>query len=693
MRDFKCCGKIYQKGGIDIGTNDIRTLNGIGPARAKLFEKKGITTVDGLLNFFPRTYEDRSNKKDIIECMPGEDVTVEVIILSPVKETRIRKNMTIYSLTAGDGSGAITVTWYNNRFVKGAFKTGGKYLFFGKINPHSRKKEMINPVFEQAGKEKYTCKIVPIYPLWGNMTQKIIHSAMSEAIKQKGITEDYLSPQIREKYKLCDIDYALENIHFPKTFDDFQTARKRLVFEELLFLQLALSFNKEKNKGAKRKPFLNTDCADEFIKTLSFSMTNAQLRTIGEILSDFRKDVPMNRLIQGDVGSGKTAVAAAAMYVTVKNGYQAAIMAPTEILAAQHYETFCKFFDDTDIRICLLTGSTKRKKDTYEKIQNKEYDIIIGTHAIIQEGVKYNNLGLVTVDEQHRFGVSQRAELTNKGKGVNTLVMTATPIPRTLSFILYGDLDISVIDELPPGRKPVQTYAVGEDMRKRIYDFVRKNIKSGRQCYVVCPLIEETQNSDLKNAVDICEKMRGIFADFRVELIHGRMRAQEKDTVMRNFAAGEIDILVSTTVIEVGVNVPNATLMIIENAERFGLSQLHQLRGRIGRGAEQSYCILFAHGGGDLIKKRMEVICKSNDGFFISEEDLKLRGPGDFFGTRQHGLPEMKIANLFSDSDMLKLSRKAANDIMEKDPDLSDKNNFGLRKKIKNMFREDIIIN
>lgn len=672
---------------------ELSVLKGIGEVRLRLFEKKGITTVEELVGYYPRDYEDRSQTKDIADTLPGEDVLIRAWILTSVKENRIRKNMVIYSLAAGDESGIISIIWYNNRFVKNAFKAGEEFVFFGKLNPHSRKKEMINPIYERVGKERYTGKIVPIYPLWDKMTQKILQSAMSEAIKNIGTVEEYLNEEIIKKNRLCGISFAIHNIHFPESFDAFKTARTRLVFEELLFLQLALMYNREKNGKIKREPFGDINCVKEFLKLLPFEMTGAQKRTLAEILKDFEKDIPMNRLVQGDVGSGKTAVAAAAMYVAAKNGYQSAIMAPTEILATQHYESFCGFFKNGDIKICLLTSSTKKKKALYEQIKNGEYDIIIGTNAIIQDSVEYNRLGLVIADEQHRFGVAQRARLSGKGEGVHTLVMTATPIPRTLSFILYGDLDISVIDELPPGRKPVSTYAVGESMRERIYSFIETHIKNGMQCYVVCPLIEETQSADLKNATDLQQKMQDSFPDYTVGLIHGKMKPAQKEEVMAQFANGDINILVSTTVIEVGVNVPNANIMVIENAERFGLAQLHQLRGRVGRGAEQAYCILFAHGSGEVIKKRMEIMCKSNDGFYISEEDLKLRGPGDFFGTRQHGLPEMKIANLFCDRAILKAAQKTAKEIIEKDPTLSQKENDGIRKKVGEMFKEDIILN
>ena len=671
---------------------EIRSLSGVGDIRAKLLEKKEINTVEDLLYFFPRNYEDRSFRKNITDCCPGEEILIKAVIVTGIKETRIRKNMTLYTMTVGDDTGIMNVTWYNCNFVKRIFKKGDHYYFYGRINPNSSKKEMLTPVYEPVGKEKFTGKIIPIYPLWGNLTQKFIQKIMSEALEKCGKFEEYLPQGIMDEYNLCDINYAIKNIHFPNSFEAFERARNRLVFEELFILQTALLCRKETLKQIRRKPFENTECVYDFLKLLPFEMTGAQKNACWDIMSDFKKDIPMNRLIQGDVGSGKTAVAAAAMYVAVKNGYQAAIMAPTEILAGQHYKSFCGFFEKTDIKICLLTSSTKKKKALYEDIKQQKYDIIIGTHALISEGVEYAKLGLVIADEQHRFGVKQRAKLSAKGEDVHTLIMTATPIPRTLALILYGDLDISVIDELPPGRIPVKTYAVGEDMRKRIYLFLEKNLKEGMQCYVVCPLIEETSKNDLKNAVQIHQKMQRIFYNYVVGLIHGKMKPQEKDEIMTRFARGEINILVSTTVIEVGVNVPNSNIMIIENAERFGLSQLHQLRGRVGRGQNQAFCILFAHGSNEIIKKRMEIMCTSNDGFYVSEEDLKLRGPGDFFGTRQHGLPELKIANLFSDMKILKNAQKAAKTIVDNNNNLLSKNTL-LAEKIKNLFREDIASN
>ena len=621
----------------------------------------------------------------------GMSVCVKLRICSQVKEARIRKNMTIYSVKAADDTGAMSIIWYNNRFIKNSIRIGGEYMFFGKVTRNRGIWEMTNPVFERPDKAVNMGKILPVYSLSADMTQKIIRGAVAESLKHEQV--EYLPMEIRQKYSLAHIKYALKNIHYPDSENDREVARKRLVFEELYLLMLALMSKKGDSRKIKKIPFQDVECRREFIDRLPFELTGAQKRVIDEISEDFASGRLMTRLVQGDVGSGKTAVAATAMYMAVKNGYQSVIMAPTEILATQHYETFSAFFEGTGIKLVLLTGSNKRKKDIYEEIEKGEYDIIIGTHAVIQKNVVYKNIGLVVADEQHRFGVNQRAALSEKGDSPHFLVMTATPIPRTLALILYGDLDISILDELPPGRKPVATYAVGEGMRARINAFLEKNIKNGSQGYVVAPLIEETENSDLKNASEIKDRLSKLFPQFSVGLIHGRMKAAEKDEIMERFAKHEIDILVSTTVIEVGVNVPNSNIMIIENAERFGLSQLHQLRGRVGRGNGQAYCILFSQGGTEITKKRLETMCKSNDGFYISEQDLKLRGPGDFFGTRQHGLPEFKIANLFEDMEILKEAQRAAEKTLNGEFEFSECESQILSDKILNILPENDIIN
>ncbi len=668
---------------------DIRYLKGVGEKRAELFAKKGINTVEDLLYFFPRTYEDRSKTKYIADCENGETVCVSITVYSPVREHRIRRNMTVYSMIASDESGVMNVVWYNNRFVKDAFKTGEKYILYGKIAFNRNKIEMVNPMFEKGEGGKFTGKIVPIYPLTENLKQKTVQSVMETAIKEAGRLDEYIPDEVREKYKIAEINYAMRNIHFPDDFESYNTARRRFVFEELIMLQLAL-FSIKGNTEKKKGIVFEDTCIDEFLSSLPFPLTGAQKRTLDEILADCSGGGVLNRLVQGDVGSGKTAVAAGAIFAAVKNGAQAAMMAPTEILANQHKETLEAFFKDFDIKVVMLTGSMKaaEKRAAYEMLASGEADVAVGTHAIIQDKAEFKNLGLVIADEQHRFGVEQRAKLSEKGKNPHMLIMSATPIPRTLALILYGDLDISVIDELPPGRKTVKTYAVGENMRARITAFIEKNVKNGTQVYVVCPLVEETEKSDLENAENLSKKLQQTFPGFRVGLVYGKMKNNLKDEVMNDFADGKIDILVSTTVIEVGVNVPNANLMIVENAERFGLSQLHQLRGRVGRGAEQAYCVLISHGNSKIIKKRMETMCISNDGFYISEQDLKLRGPGDFFGTRQHGLPEMKIANLFEDGDILRDAQQAAKDIISGNIQCGK-----LRERCKKLFIDKIVMN
>lgn len=674
----------------------IDNLRGVGEARAELFGKKGIKTIEDLLYFFPRTHEDRTSVKEIADCKEGETVCVSITVFSPVRENRIRRNMTIYSMTACDNSGALSVIWYNNRFVKGQFLTGDTYTLFGKLTSNNRGKlEMVNPIYEKAGKERFTGKIVPIYPLTGSLTQRVVQGTMELALKEAGRLREYIPDEIREKYGIAEINYAMKNIHFPDDFESYSIARRRFVFEELLVLQLALSGRKDANSHEDGTVFEDIKCVRDFAASLPFPLTGAQKRTLNEIMADCCSGRRMNRLVQGDVGSGKTAVAAAAIYAAVKNGHQAAMMAPTEILAAQHLETLTEFFKEMDINVVLLTGSMKAKEKrlAYDMLESGAADVVVGTHAIIQEQVHFDDLALVVADEQHRFGVEQRAKLAAKGNNPHMLIMSATPIPRTLALILYGDLDISVIDELPPGRKTVKTYAVGENMRKRVFAFIEKNVSAGGQAYVVCPLVEETEKSDLQNAEALADKLQKIFPGFTVGLIHGRMKPKLKDEVMSGFVSGAIQILVSTTVIEVGVNVPNANLMVIENAERFGLSQLHQLRGRVGRGKEQAYCILFAHGKNEVTKKRMETMCISNDGFYISEQDLKLRGPGDFFGTRQHGLPEMKIANLFEDSDILKQSQSAAAEITAGDKNLESEKYRELKRRCAKILNDEIIMN
>ncbi len=672
--------------------SELTGIKGIGEKRAALFKKLGIVTKRDLLSYFPRTYEDRSKTVRVIDAVVGCDACIKARAYSAVNAQRIRKNMTIYSMLIKDESDTLKIIWYNNKYVQNNFVIGQEYVFFGKVILNRGMRQMVNPVYERADKNKATGRVVPVYPLCEGLTQHAVRDAVEQVIDERESIKEIIPANIRNEYRLCELNFAYKNIHFPESLDSYNIARRRFVFEELFLLQLALLARKGTNSVRYRKPYTNLDVGD-FVKKLSFELTGAQKRVINDIARDMKSNVAMSRLVQGDVGSGKTAVAACAMYIAVRNGEQAVLMAPTEILATQHYESLSELFSSLGIRVVLLTSQSKEKKKTLKLISDGEADIVIGTHAVIQKQVEFARLGLAVTDEQHRFGVEQRNELIKKGENVNVLVMTATPIPRTLALILYGDLQSSILDELPPGRKPVKTYAVGENMRQRVYSFLDKNIDAGMQGYVICPLVAETEKSDLANAVSLCEKLRKIYPRRVVGLVHGKMKASEKNEVMDSFLKGETDILVSTTVIEVGVNVPNSNIMIIENAERFGLSQLHQLRGRVGRGSEQAYCILITHSGNEITKKRMETMCVSTDGFYIAEQDLKLRGPGDFFGTRQHGLPEMKIANLFEDADILSLSQRAAKAVIDEDPELITEKNKALKEYTTRLISSDSVMN
>ncbi len=670
----------------------IQYLKGVGEKRAALFNKKGISTVEDLLYFFPRSYEDRSVIKPVSKCAEGETVCICATAYQDPQDRYVRRNMLITSLLVFDDSGMMNMVWYNNKYIKNNLKAGERYIFFGTVTKNKQGRiQMTAPVYEKQGNERFTGKIVPIYPLTANLSQKVVQSTMEAALAEAGELEEYLPNDIREKYMLAELNFAMRNIHFPTDFENYNISRHRFVFEELLVLQLALRERRDKNVDAVGRVFDDVKCIRRLTDKMPYELTNAQKRTVNEICKDCKSGRQMNRLVQGDVGSGKTAVAAAAIFMAAENGYQAAMMAPTEILAQQHADSLGEMYREFGITTAFLTGSmkAKEKREVLSKIAAGEVQVVIGTHALIQENVEFNNLGLVVADEQHRFGVEQRAKLMAKGENPHMLIMSATPIPRTLALILYGDLDISVIDELPPGRKPVKTYAVDSKTRNRVYNFIDENVKNGMQAYVVCPLVAETEKSDLENAEELAKKLGKSFPQMRVGLMHGKMKAKEKDETMSGFVSGDIDVLVATTVIEVGVNVPNANIMAIENAERFGLSQLHQLRGRIGRGGEQAHCILISDVDNEITKKRMDTMCESNDGFYISEQDLKLRGPGDFFGTRQHGLPEMRIANLFEDKDILKQSQEAAKEIsalgLDKYP--------LLKKRCESLISENVVMN
>ena len=674
----------------------VQYVKGVGPNRVKLLNKLNIFTLKDLITYFPRNHEDRSIAKKIAECEDGETVLIKATALTKITEIRTRR-LSIYRLVVSDDSSSCIITWYNQRYLKDRFKIGDTYTFFGKIENKGGTFEMKSPVFDEDGVDKNTGKIVPIYPLTYNLSQNVLRKIIEAGINEVyGNLEENLPEYIIDKYKLIDINDAYKYIHFPTSNYDFIRAKNRLVFEELLALQLALFRLKEGQKFDEKGIKFDANVKmQDVIDALPFTLTNAQKRVLDEIDKDMEKDTAMNRLLQGDVGSGKTVVSIIAAYKAVRSGYQVAIMAPTAILADQHLTNFKKMLVNFGITCELLVSSvTKKNKEIIlDKLKNGEIDILIGTHALLEENVVFKNLGLVVTDEQHRFGVKQRATIVAKGNNPDVIVMSATPIPRTLALILYGDLDISIIDELPPNRKKIETYAVGKDMEDRINAFVKKLIEEGRQAYIVCPLVEDSDDLDLKSVTALAENYKTeVYSEYRVEYLHGKMKAKEKDDIMNRFKNGDIDILISTTVIEVGVDVPNASIMIIENAERFGLAQLHQLRGRVGRGEYKSYCILKNNGHSKVCKERMKVMCQTNDGFVISEKDLELRGSGDFFGTAQHGVPELKIANLFENITELKEIQVLASKIIEDDPSLEQEKNYRLRKLIDEKFTSRIEI-
>ena len=668
----------------------VQYVKNVGPTRVKLLNKLNINTLQDLISYFPRNYEDRGIAKKLSDCTDGEEVLITGIAITKVQEIFARR-LKMYKVIIRDGQTPCTIIWYNQSYLKNVIKIGHKYNFYGKVDIKLGRYEMKSPIFDESGENKNTGKIIPIYPLTYGISQntirKIIENGVNEAY---GNLEETLPDYIIEQYKLMDINNSMKKVHFPENKSDFIKARYRLVFEELLSFQLALLKIKENYKNDEKGiEFDKNVKMSDVINILPFKLTRAQLRVLEEIDNDMESSKPMNRLLQGDVGSGKTVVSEISAYKAVKSGYQAAILAPTAILATQHFENFQKTLNQFGIKIGLLISSItkKKKKELKERLKNGEIDILIGTHAMLEDDVEFNNLGLVVTDEQHRFGVKQRANLSAKGSNPDVLVMSATPIPRTLALILYGDLDISIIDELPPNRKKIDTFAVGKDMENRINAFITKQIEQGRQCYIVCPLVVENEEMDLKSVTELAEKLqKETFPQFRVEFLHGKMKPKEKDEIMLKFKNKEIDILISTTVIEVGVDVPNANIMVIENAERFGLAQLHQLRGRVGRGEYQSYCILKFEGRGKVVQERMKIMCQTNDGFIISEKDLELRGSGDFFGTAQHGIPEMKIANLFEDIDVLKKVQRLANQIITEDSKLEQEKNNRLNNLIKTKF-------
>ena len=651
----------------------ISTLSGVGPKRAKTLEDAGITTVSDLLNYLPRDYDDRSEIRPIGDLVPGLVQTIcctltqvpENVTLS--RPSRGGKVMTLTKATLRDATGALELVWFNQPFLQKNLKPG-RYYFTGMVRFAGRM-QMQSPDYEKMGDNPLTAgRIVPLYTPPKGYSQKTFRALMHQAILLVGESiTDELPPGLCKNYNLCNRLTAIQNIHFPESDELFLKARKRLVFEELFFMQLALL--QLKGTRDNEAGIIFTDVNDTpLLDKLPFTPTNAQVKVLDEIKTDMQSGRVLNRLIQGDVGSGKTAVAMAAAYLAIKNGYQAAIMAPTEVLAQQHYDGFSRFFAPLGIKTVLLTGSLPvgTRRESLKNIQNGQAQMIVGTHALVQQGIKYFHLGLVITDEQHRFGVNQRLVLKEKGLSPHTLVMTATPIPRTLALILYGDLDISIIDELPPGRVPIKTYAVDSRYRPRIHNFIRKETEAGRQAYIICPAIEEN-DTPLSNVLHYTAELRAAFPSSHIACLHGRMKPTEKQEIMADFKANRIQVLISTTVIEVGVHVANATLMLIENADRFGLSQLHQLRGRVGRGTHESYCILVSDVKAPDTKARLQAMVDTSDGFVLAEHDLEQRGGGDFFGTRQHGLPAFGIANLYRDKAILLEAQEAARAFIQTD--------------------------
>jgi ATP-dependent DNA helicase RecG len=676
----------------------VQFIKGVGPSRVKLLNILGIYTIEDLISYYPRTYEDRTKITKIAELQDGQSAMIEAVTTSGASTARLRRNMTITKVIVEDDTGRALISWFNQDYVKTRIHAKEKYRFFGRVSKKSGITEFNSPVFDAENEQKNTGKIVPVYPTTKGLNQTSIRQAIENAlalVNEK--LEESLPEYIVKQYNLMSLEDATKQIHFPSNMEKFTLARKRLAFEELLTFQLALlSLKTQYDNEIRGIKYDENVKMSDVINTLPFRLTKAQLRVLEEIDRDMESEKPMNRLLQGDVGSGKTIVAMISAYKAVKSGYQVVVMAPTTILATQHLENFNKILSSFGIKSELLISSLtkKQKQIVLDKLKSGEIDIIIGTHALLQENVEFKKLGLVVTDEQHRFGVKQRSIIAGKGNNPDVLVMTATPIPRTLAIVVYGDLDISIIDELPPNRKKIDTLAVRENMTGRIVEFIKKNVDEGRQAYIVCPFVED--NEDMENVKSI-EKLAktykdDIFKDYKVEILHGKMKPKEKDQVMQDFKDNKISILISTTVIEVGVDVPNANIMVIENAERFGLAQLHQLRGRVGRGEYKSYCILKYNGNSDLIRQRMETMTATDDGFKIAEKDLELRGSGEFFGTRQHGLPEFKIANIFDAEDIkiLKLVQELAIKIEAEDSKLENEKNKKLKKMVTRIREERI---
>lgn len=664
--------------------DNIRYIKGVGEKRAELFYQLGVESVGALLRHYPRGYIDRSHPLKLREAPFDRPCCIKAKVFSEVREIYVRHKMVIYKFFANDGEESVEITLYNQKYVAEKLEFGKEFLFYGLVNRTLFSCEMSAPEIYDVSQQN----VCPVYPQTAGLNSKAISKVVKTVLEQY-VPNDPLPEALRQQYGLVSLKDALWGIHYPKSVKQLETARKRLIFEELFFLQTGILF--QKSSRSSYTPVRITDRAlEEFKALLPFNLTEAQTSAVNECLKDMNSGRPMSRLVQGDVGSGKTAVAAALAFCAASDGWQTVIMAPTEVLAVQHFKTFQNLLQNSGIKAVLLTGSVTKSNKTRikEAILNGEYDIVIGTHAVLQEDVRFKKLGLIVTDEQHRFGVEQRTSLTSKGNEPHMLVMSATPIPRTMSLIFYGDLDISIIGTLPKGRQPIKTYLIDSSIRKRSYNYIRDHLDQGRQGYIVCPMVEESETTDLASAVKYYEDIKeNDFKDYSVGLLHGKMKPKKKDAVMKAFASGEIQLLVSTTVIEVGIDVPNAVIMLIENAERFGLSQLHQLRGRIGRGEHASTCILLSDRKGNETKQRLKFMCSTTDGFKVADEDLRLRGPGDFLGKRQHGLPELKIADLSEDMELFRAAGNAAKELYSTDPHLKNPENECLRQEIAVLFK------
>lgn len=675
----------------------LRELKGVGEKTEKLFQKIGITTAEELLRYYPRTYDIYEEPVEIASAEEDKTVSIRATIATGIYINQIR-NLQVLTTTVTDASGRLPVAWFNAPYLRGTLKKGSVFILRGKIIRKKGRPQMEHPeIFTPAAYEEIIHSMQPVYGLTKGLSNKMITKLVHQILDTRPLHGEYLPEEIRERYQLADANYAIRTIHFPKNMQELLTARKRLVFDEFLLFVLAIQLLKEKTEEAPNtfpmKPVWTTE---EIIEGLPYDLTGAQKNVWHEIERDLSGHKLMSRLVQGDVGSGKTVIAFLAMVLSAENGFQSALMVPTEVLANQHYEGFLRLMEEQNIASChpvLLTGSTtaRQKREIYQKIADGEVNVIIGTHALIQEKVEYKNLGFVITDEQHRFGVRQREALTTRGNPPHVLVMSATPIPRTLAIILYGDLDISIIDELPAKRLPIKNCVVGTSYRPKAYSFIEKQVQMGRQAYVICPMVEESEGLEAENVTDYARKLQEILpGEIKVEILHGKMKPKEKNRIMEAFASGEIQVLVSTTVVEVGVNVPNATVMMVENAERFGLAQLHQLRGRVGRGEHQSYCIFIQGNNEENTSKRLKILNESNDGFYIAGEDLKLRGPGDLFGIRQSGLMEFKIGDIYNDAGILKNASEAAGEILALDFDLILPQHKALKEHLKGYMSEEL---